>query len=59
MGDEGVFYIEYEEFCDYFNDVNFCHLLDKPTYEVETFEPDAVHGEIFMFNVKVAGFYII
>lgn len=59
MGEDGIFYMDYEDFCDFFNEINFCHLLEKPTYEVEEFKPDGKHGTIYMFNVKNEDDYII
>ena len=59
MGEEGIFFIFYEDFCDYFNDINFCHLLEKPTYEVENFKPDSKHGNYYKINVKTTEEYII
>lgn len=59
MGEDGIFFMTYDDFCDYFNDVNFCHLLNKPTYEVETFKPDTKNGNIYKLNVKNTDEYII
>lgn len=44
--------MQYEDFCENFNEINFCNLLENPKYEVEEFEPDGKHGSIYMFNVK-------
>ena len=32
MGEDGIFFMDYSDFCEYFNDINFCELLEKPTY---------------------------
>lgn len=52
MGNDGVFFMKYEDFCQYFNEVNVCHLMEKSAYEVEEMYADAKDGTYFMFNVK-------
>ena len=59
MGEDGIFFMTFEDFCEYFNEINFCNLLEKPNYEVETFTPDSKNGNIHVLNVKTEGDYMI
>lgn len=49
---DGLFYMLYEDFCHYFNEVHFCYMLEKAIYEVEPMYADGKHGSIFTLNVK-------
>ena len=59
IANDGVFLIEYDDFCEYFNEVHFCNLEERPKYESEPLYCDKKHGTIYTFTVKKDDDYII
>ena len=59
-GNDGIFFMTYEDFCHYFNEVHLCYLLDNPKYEVEPIPINKKNnGSLFTFIVREPNEYMI
>ena len=51
--------MRFEDFSDYFNEVNLCYLVNNPKYESEKMKCDKKHGTVYELTIHSSDDYCI
>ena len=57
--DDGIFHMNYNDFCRYFSDCQICYYHDDYKYSAKTFESEPNESLYLQFEVEVEGTYYI